>query len=520
PLDSESLQTTVEKLYLDDNKNLDDITFCRNYKTLKRINLSGCPNISDYSPLDSESLQSTVEWLSLSGAQLSSLNELDSYSDRQLDFGFVGEETEINNSNQDFCNIRNLINLSFLKDYKVLRDLIIEEVEIKDIYPLLDYEFVRNGSLKRIDLGNSIDWNRKDENGKYVNGETIQELIRKGIKVILPNNFSYTPQKEDKEDEIRTLFQKAGLEDEIYIEKAKEYDVQQKLEGGFSSNIIVSSDESVIKISGNKPAQNELKIYSLDLKQMNAFIPKLKDFLKLDNTTLMVLSNVRNCESGFHKSGFHDPILHNLYLMGLFHKEATKAVGKNGILMDSLIYETLDGEKHYESMTIPLSHFNKQESREFRYESPYNLVKQVSPIIEDVNAYIIEDADTIVHGDWKLENTVNGHIFDFGVSRRGKEVEDISYFLSEMNFKFKSEQMDQYIDYYIKFRSLHDCEFANDTKKHLEIKKYFIPARLKELSIRTGVRRKRKQTEENTQIRRYYIEQMKESYNQRNLMFS
>lgn len=552
PLNSYNARKGVKWITLASENNLTDISFLQDYSNLERLWILACQNLNDFSALKIKNLRNNLQSLSIMA---------NIYNNDQLDISFLEGYCNLNDlelvgfkniRNQkvlyslslrkkmfklELVEVKNIYNPSFLKgfnpypqiglqislkdcsnieDISCLKDepniksIIISGTSIRDISDITEYECVKQGNLLVLNVPESLNWFKKDKFGRYVNEEAIRQLIRMGVTVQQAPDFIYRKNIHTKEDDIRLLLARAGLEDESIVSKVKGLDVSRELEGGFSSNIVVSSKDQVIKISDKKYAQIEQRIYSLTLPQMKLFMPDYKDALELDNISLMVLENVENSESGFAKSRIQDPILHNLYIMGLFHNEATKEVMNQGVILNRLSYQTLNGEKHYDSIVIPLSHFSPQELREFRRESPQQLVKEVRPIIDDVNAYILEEADTVVHGDWKLKNTVNGHILDFGVTHWGKEIEDIGYFLSEMSFNLSEEQIDNYTNQYIKMRCSHDKEFLQDTKKKSEIRRYMRPIRLKELSIRAGVRRKRDQTPKNATVRGFYLEKMKQ----------
>ncbi|MBW3002300.1 hypothetical protein KY338_04015 [Candidatus Woesearchaeota archaeon] len=477
-LDSLTVKETLRHLDISSSKALEDVNFLRDYQNLRVLIMPLCGNIKNYSGLGSDSLSVTLKYIDL-------------------------------RNNHKFGNKE----LSLLKTYQNLEEIDLVETPVTDISDLPDYEFAKNGSLKKIRLPDSINWTLI-KNGKYANTEAVRKLKARGIHVDISGSFPYSQQMPSEEDLIRDLLTKAGFENETLVAKIKEYDASNELKGGFSSGIVLASNGVVVKVARKDICQNEKRIYDLELNAMRAFMPELKEYLELDNIGVMVLSNTAQGQSALVKSGFcKNPVLHNLYLMGIFHKEATEALKESGkekgIVLPGLIYQTLQGEPHYESLRNPLSSFSRSELRRFRQNMPSkNLVKELGRRIEETELYLREQGDCVVHGDWKLENTKNGYVLDFGVSHLGKEIEDISYFLSHIDLQLNSDTRRQYLCEYIRLRSEHDEEFAADSRKHEEMHKYFEPVRLLQLSIFAGVRRKREQTQKNEAIRQYYLNEL------------
>jgi len=89
-------------------------------------------------------------------------------------------------SNNKVTDIKAICNLEKIEELNLWHN------EIKDISDILDYEFIKNGSLKRIILPDSLNW-MQIKKGKYITQEVIKELRKKGVEVIMPRSFKYTP---------------------------------------------------------------------------------------------------------------------------------------------------------------------------------------------------------------------------------------------------------------------------------------------------------------------------------------
>ena len=304
--------------------------------------------------------------------------------------------------------------------------------------------------------------------------------------------------------EIEDLF--PGLE-EKHLEYIIENDMLIKLTGGFSSGIVLSSLESVAKQDSKEANEYISKIYyGLDLGEFEEFRPKFKRVVELANSSLLIMENTFSKEPAYLKTVLRgkenrnltkkDYINHNLYLMGLLHKEATRAVKRaekenKDLQIKENIYKTLDGKPHYEAIKEPLENTSNRVYKEFK-DVPDELVKQIIPIIDNTLAYLKSGEQSIIDGDWKGNgmNCPNGYKVD-PLFCYGKEIVDIANFLSEPALKLSQAQMELYLNDYINIRSVHDAAFREDIAKQKEMYAWFDNVRLKELSVYLSCTRKR-----------------------------
>ena len=69
--------------------------------------------------------------------------------------------------------------------------------------------------------------------------------------------------------------------------------------------------------------------------------------------------------------------------------------------------------------------------------------------------------------------------------------EKLNKILSEPKFNLSTEQMQEYVRWYIAKRSEHDSEFRCNRNKHREMERDFDDVRMKELSVYASCTRKR-----------------------------
>jgi len=144
PLDSKTLKQTIKDLNLD-MTDVRDVSFLRGYQALESLSLLSCHKLKDFSSLESDSLKRTLKKLGLG-------------------------------------NSEHFADLSLLRDYECLEVLDINRTSVSTMSDLLAYEFVKNGSLKKIILPESINW-LQVRDGKYINQEVIKELRKRGVEI-------------------------------------------------------------------------------------------------------------------------------------------------------------------------------------------------------------------------------------------------------------------------------------------------------------------------------------------------
>ena len=156
---------------------------------------------------------------------------------------------------------------------------------------------------------------------------TVNEAIRKGAR-IPEEREEQTIRIPSSRDRIRKLFPDI---EEQHIDAILQHDLRTPLKGGYSSGLVLSSDVLVAKQAAKENNAHEQRVYQWDLGSFDPYRPRLEEVVELENSSLMVLSNVDSLQSGFAKSGYIPfnadgsfnigrYIKHNLFVMGLFHK--------------------------------------------------------------------------------------------------------------------------------------------------------------------------------------------------------
>ena len=314
--------------------------------------------------------------------------------------------------------------------------------------------------------------------------------------------------KESLRDKLKDNF--PNLEEQ-HLDYIIAKDTLYEMKGGFSSGVVLSSLTNVAK-QDTKEATKYMKdvYYGLDLGEYEKFRPALKDVVELDNSSLLIMENTfSKIPAYILTKSIIDPdnklninsadfyIKHNLYLMGLLHKEGVNAVNRSftpgkDVNIKNNVYQTLDKIPHYKAIDIPLEDISNKSFREFKQDTPKDLSVRIKPIINDVLDYLKDGQQCIIDGDWKGNgmNLPNGYKID-PLFCYGKEIVDIANFLSEPELKLTNDQVRNYLNQYISIRSQHDKKFAYNTKKHNEMKTWFDSVRLKELSVYLSCMRKR-----------------------------
>ncbi|MFC1697681.1 hypothetical protein ACFL1H_05085, partial [Nanoarchaeota archaeon] len=179
-----------------------------------------------------------------------------------------------------------------------------------------------------------------------------------------------------------------------------------------------------------------------------------------------------------------------LFLMGIFHKE----FAKKPIDIGDLTYHDKDGIDYSEIGDKPGINSNGQRLLILK-ETAVNEKIIKNPI--EIYRSLKHLNKTIIHGDWKFDNLYHGHVVDYAMVGYGLEIDDLTYYLSDANFKHSFDQINHYIKSYIGLRQLHDKNFEAEVKAGLR-KDFFVFATsslLTELKKRHSVMIKRKMDE-------------------------
>ncbi len=378
-------------------------------------------------------------------------------------------------------------------------------------HDLTDYELIELGkdifaAIKEGDEDVGEESRRTDESNKefmrlVYYGWFIDQLMNSEFEMMKREEFNYKPILSNMEPVVRRANKTAILEsarrriseifpetEEGHIDAIVEMDTYFPIATGNNSGLVLSSPELVAKQAAIELNKLEAQTaYKWDLGEFEEFMPSLKELIELNNSSLLVLSNVANQTSGYAKTGYipFNPngtfnidryIKHNLFLMGLFHKNATKAALKDKETVLGTSRHLRGDTPHYEAVVIPTSSSSKVHSV-IKSEIGSYLVGDIERANETFQQYAIEGRLSIIHGDWKpgsirtgeKGNIVKGNIVDYGLISWGKEIEEVTWFLSESDFNLTKDQVRKYVDVYVSMRSEHDNNFRTDREKHREM---------------------------------------------------
>jgi hypothetical protein len=186
---------------------------------------------------------------------------------------------------------------------------------------------------------------------------------------------------------------------------------------------------------------------------------------------------------------------YNLFLMGLFHKVASRFDKQFVTLAGMAPYEDLNGVAHHLSSEDP--GINTTGDAYLRYRQS----GVTSSVISQVNDYnlILHELSrqkklVVIDGDWKPDNLYRGHKVDFACVGLGLEIDDIAYYCSDASLGMDQEHYHQCINNYIRLRSLHDDDFRRwslDGEKSMLFDQLADTAWLQQLVLRHAVMKKR-----------------------------
>jgi len=270
---------------------------------------------------------------------------------------------------------------------------------------------------------------------KILSTKQTHKLIDEFIAKIDPKGNLRDDEREFliKEIEKRTDLTKESLETVVRSDE------------GYTSRSGFEFGDRFIKIDVLPRLEHEAKVYRLDLGEFNDYRPQLLEFVKTDDIAIMALTNLRNEIIPARSS--------SIFLMGLLHKEASRYIDQ----FRQLIYYGVHKIPHWEEGQIPYANLSGDGLK--RFEQTEIDVKKVKPIVEDYLARQKIEAQTIIHGDWKPENMVNGHLVDYAMAGISFEVDELAYYLSDSRFQINLQKFHQIVDDYIQTRSQHDLDF-------------------------------------------------------------
>jgi hypothetical protein len=267
------------------------------------------------------------------------------------------------------------------------------------------------------------------------------------------------------------LLEKLGITEECAQYLSRIDDAIHKLkhlEGNYSALDVFSHAGEVIKADILDKARKEQGFLALDLGESRKFLGyAIADLVyEIEDIGFFRLKDVRNEAHGQLKSGFANEDEHYMYILGLLHKEATRAVKYSNFDLlseDKLHMCNLDYPDCIElgrsKMIINDSKVRKSEEK--------NLLKKILSQYKESKDYIVTMADEVIMNDCKAcgegSNIVNGHLVDFGSVKIGLPTEDIVKYA--MTKGYNKHQLEGLIQTYGILRSNHDHEFADNLRK-------------------------------------------------------
>jgi hypothetical protein len=298
---------------------------------------------------------------------------------------------------------------------------------------------------------------------------------------------------------------------------------------GFTSTTSFALGDMFFKADKPERLFLEDDVYSAGMEGFSLFMPQKKAFAYDRETGVLVLENAFHGEPGYSRAnrtyggmlkrkfgcGFsRHGLPYNLFLMGLFHKEATASIAPQSLLL----YQGAHGLPHEEEGNTPLVNESGMPYR--RFERTGVSSGRVRPIIADYRSMQEEIAASAVHGDWKKDNLPNGLLVDYSMFGLGLELDDLAYYLSDERFRMDLARFHRAIDFYIELREMHDPVFgmvaADGYRKFLHEHAY--GAFLSQLVLRHSVMNKRDLADpEKYRQREYYQSRISEMLERKRL---
>jgi hypothetical protein len=276
---------------------------------------------------------------------------------------------------------------------------------------------------------------------------TKYNIIEEVLKVIDPQNKFTDQQRETLSLELKLRINSKTLDLAHVIPSEK----------GFTSTSGFQFFDNFIKLDSTTRLKIEHQIYNLDLGEFKKFMAEEKGFIEHDDLSVLVLNNLAKLENT-EKTCIYKGEDFMIYLMSLFHKEAKKYSDR----FNQISYQGANGESHYDEIKIPKKNIDGEGYYNFN-DFEINIPK----IMKYITNYrqIQSVSDTLIDGDWKEDNIVNGRKVDFAMVGRGYEVDEIAYFFSDY-YKRKEiltlKQFHEKLDKYISIRKKHDTKFEEN----------------------------------------------------------
>ncbi len=468
-LNSSNLKRTVRRLTLEGFYNLNDISFLDGYQRLRSVFIGHCP-ILDYSPLESKSLKRTVMDLSLKTHSLDpplsedylwGISFLTGYSklERLVIEGFrkIGDYSPLDS--EHFRNRMKELSLkdnngfsdmSPIKGYRILRKLNIDGTSVRDISDLLDYEFVRNGSLREITLPNSIDWTII-RNGRYVGEHIVRTLKDRGVKVNLPSTFSFNnderPRKSLQEylsgdlnicqhdiDLIHDWFQKDRLWKRMPFEEQIRFVDEQSFHETFEVET-AQGGELILKVQPSRLKAEIEQVANYYLSPVFGFIAPTdcREPFEYCGLYLTVQDRVEGGQAEIRDLPYH------LACLAKLHAHGKEIMEGNGITLP--IKEIPEFLEVYEVIRYA-AHRHPDVSR--------SRIKERQSEYEESRHKMMDGKQVLLHGDLKKQNRLGRYFLDLEGICTGDSTLDLATVLNDCKM-YLGDQKRAYLSIYQHF---------------------------------------------------------------------
>ncbi len=369
--------------------------------------------------------------------------------------------------------------LSFLRDYESIKELVLDNSIYRDLSVLCEAPFVKNRVLKRVSVKGLTDILSKKVDNGMTNGQILMMIHEKyGVEVIA-DEFHYNPSlKSRKVSLIHDFFQKFYVDEnefEEYVGRALiGLDKFEAMNGGYSSVAVVDLDECVLKIGTKDQIAKECCVYKL-LKNtsINNLVPFFYDYEFGFDVGLMKIKKLFQNDFILPESILCSQenlktkrIFHNLNIMARFHYEVTEEANCAGIVFKPEQYDNSISNPNLFLTVDPLK--NTYSVFKEHLLSKYQLTEIVK-YVSDVADYVSKNAKVVIHGDYKPENTDFNSIYDFSATQLGCELQDIMRYLTSCAIDCGVEEARFWVKEYIKIRSTIDVNFKDSVNYRREI---------------------------------------------------
>ncbi|MCB9358892.1 hypothetical protein H6503_03090 [Candidatus Woesearchaeota archaeon] len=281
----------------------------------------------------------------------------------------------------------------------------------------------------------------------------------------------------------------ANLELLLLLDSTKDFQITTN---GFTSQKTFTHDDYFFKLDQFDRLENEFKIYK-ESNIFDSYKPGLITIRPYNNNGIIVLENIKNKISPRKNEVVS---MYVLSLMAKFHT-AFKSLS-----FEQITYAGIHNQPYWIEGSLP--------NRNKKGEGYKRFIETTLPR-KELESRIIpyrilqSGAQTVIHGDFKPENIVNGYLVDYAMVGRAFEVDELAYYFSDMRFNCSMPQFHNAIDKYIKIRSKIDPRFAAHPDYHRFLHSIAEDAFLTQLVLRHGVMNKRDMNDpEKFQQRQYY----------------